>query len=345
MSFLIEELASGAIQTITYTLGTDASKMSIRQFFDGGEDGDDIWLYIDEDNETNRDIWALTEEAPRTGEFSWHIVSDTLENRQTLRLDEPFRVSGNFPTLRFYHDYETEPGFDAGLVEISTDDGFNWVDAGPLFIRNDYVGDMAYGTFAEANRNGFWGDSNGFIPSYVDLRSFIGQDIILRFRYGTDRLNPTIGTDSNGTPIFEQFDGWRIDDVEYLDLLSYNGQACLSVADSGGEICAIAPEGGTFIEVGQMSTAVDNLEDSGLVFTVFPNPAGDYLNIRLSQETSDNGTLSLFNANGQQLQSQAVQLNANSQLIPLNVSQLPGGFYFVEVRTGEGVAVKKVILE
>ena len=46
MSFLIEELASGAIQTITYTLGTDASKMSIRQFFDGGEDGDDIWLYI-----------------------------------------------------------------------------------------------------------------------------------------------------------------------------------------------------------------------------------------------------------------------------------------------------------
>jgi len=327
--FDIGELAQDDTVNISYTLITDPNKASVQQYFDGGENGDEVWLYIDREG---TDIWALTDDFPRTGEYSWHIENTANDNRQVLQLDEPIALSGQFPALRFYHWYDTEPGSDSGILEISTDGGNSWQDGAPYFLRNGYTGEISYFTFAEPNRSGFWGDSEDYIPTYLDLRPFQDAgDIIFRFRFGSDDNNP------------DSYAGWFIDDIEILDLLSYNGEACANSSE-GDQACATAPAGGTIVETGQLNTAVENLEENGLVFKVFPNPAGDYLNVSLSDENSDEGVVTLFNMNGQQLLNKEIAINNTTQLVPFNVSQLAKGFYFVEVRTAAGVAMKKVVL-
>jgi len=99
------------------------------------------------------------------------------------------------------------------------------------------------------------------------------------------------------------------------------------------------------VEVGEALTSVADLEENGLSFNVFPNPAGDYIHVSLSNSTADEGTITLFNMNGQALTQKAISLQNTTQIIPFNVNDLARGFYFVEVRTAEGVAMKKLILE
>lgn len=324
------DMAQDDTINISYTLNSSSNQASIQQYFDGGENGDDIWLYIDRQGS---DLWALTDDFPRSGDYSWSIENTANENRQILQLDEPIGLTGNFPVLRFYHWYNTEPRIDGGFIEISTDGGTAWENASPYFLRNGYSGEIPYSTFAEPDLQGFWGDSGEYIPTYIDLRAFLeADDILIRFRFGSDNNNP------------DSYTGWFIDDIEVLDLLSYNSEACATSAE-GDRPCAVAPEGGTFVEVGQFITSVEDLEDQGLLFKVFPNPAGDFLNISLSHDDTEEGTVTLFNMNGQALLQQAITLQAATQVIPVNVGSLAKGFYFVEVRTTSGVAMKKVVLE
>ncbi|MBK9013246.1 MAG: hypothetical protein IPM82_03735 [Saprospiraceae bacterium] len=85
------------------------------------------------------------------------------------------------------------------------------------------------------NLQGFSGSSNGeFIPTYVDLSEWAGEDVVFRFRFGTN--------DGNGGTV-----GWVVDDIEFMDLLNYNGEACVTTAQGDNE-CAIAPEEGTIVE-------------------------------------------------------------------------------------------------
>ncbi len=334
VQFEIPQLANGATTTITYTVETAPDKVSSRQFLDDSENGDDFWLPINLDEETSN-IWDLQDAISNSGEFAWHVSNPPTSSQQFLQLDEEITVTGNSPALRFYHWHDTDPGTDGGIVEISTDGGSTWQDLAPHFIRNTYTGQIAYTAFAIPDRKAFWGNSEGFIPSYVDLRSFLGETIIIRFRFGSNE--DAAGEASN-------YNGWFIDDVEFLDLIAYQSPACLTSA-GGDNVCVIAPEGGTIVEVGELSTHINDLEDAGLHFAVFPNPAQAYLNISLSNEKPVNGAVSLFNVNGQELLQRAVNIDRHTQFIPFNVSGFPGGFYFVKVITKEGIAVRKVALE
>ena len=333
LGFDIASLASGASVTINYTIISDPTKNSISQFKDGGEEGIEFWLV---DNLKGTDIWELQDATSNSGDFAWNVPDDENDSDHVLQLDEEITLSGDFPALRFFHKYDVEPGMDAGVVELSINGGDTWIDLAPYFIRNGYTGPIAYTTFAIPNREGFWGQNENFEASYVDLRTFKGERVLVRFRYGSPDPLPNSLNDS--------YQGWFIDDVEYMDLLAYQSEACVTTSE-GDEACAFATDGGTVVEVAQLNTAVDNLEDKGLLFQVFPNPAGDYLNISLVSEQSEASTISLFNMNGQQVVQKSIQLGNTPQTIPFNVADLAGGFYFVEVRTASGVAMKKVILD
>ena len=100
-----------------------------------------------------------------------------------------------------------------------------------------------------------------------------------------------------------------------MDLLAYNSEACVTT-EQGDNACAIANEGGTLVEVGTPLTSVEDLEENGLSFQVFPNPAGDYINVSLSNEQADEGTITLFNMNGQTLTQKEISLQNTTQIIP-----------------------------
>ena len=79
---------------------------------------------------------------------------------------------------------------------------------------------------------------------------------------------------------------------------------------------------------------VNAIEASGVVndFTVFPNPVRDIATIGLTLEQSTRARLQLHNATGQQVWAAEAEFPAGFQVNELNVSQLPGGTYYLSVQ-------------
>ncbi|HSR99675.1 MAG TPA: M36 family metallopeptidase [Kofleriaceae bacterium] len=148
-------------------------------------------------------LWNVAAEA--TGNKLWQgrdlaIVTDT-------QLVSPALLAS--PTasfvVKFSHAFALEPGFDGGVIELSTDGGTTWADAATLGVTPGYTRTIST-VFSNplAGRMAYSGTSTGFpARSLVTLdfgTRFAGQSVRLRFRIGTD-------TSVAGT-------GWNIDDIE-----------------------------------------------------------------------------------------------------------------------------------
>jgi hypothetical protein len=114
--------------------------------------------------------------------------------------------------LHFQHatDFEIDTfsgdSLDGGVVEYSTDGGATWQDTSALFTNNGPNGTLAEAPQSSnplAGRKVFGGVSRGYYSSKATLESLAGQSVKLRFRIGTDELNPA---DQSAY-------GWFVDDV------------------------------------------------------------------------------------------------------------------------------------
>ncbi|MFN7115694.1 MAG: reprolysin-like metallopeptidase [Saprospiraceae bacterium] len=85
----------------------------------------------------------------------------------------------------------------------------------------------------------------------------------------------------------------------------------------------------------------DLLNDNAVM--VYPNPTRDLLNVQFNELPKGAVLLSLFNAQGQEVQRERFDYAA--QTLQLNTNQLPSGMYFLTVRTAEGMATKKVTIQ
>ena len=101
--------------------------------------------------------------------------------------------------LKFSHWYNSQAGFDGGVVEVSTDNGTTWSDLSNKITAGYYNATIATGSGPLATRKAWSGNSNGFKKASVNLSSYAGQNVKLRFRFGS---NATI----SGT-------GWYVDDI------------------------------------------------------------------------------------------------------------------------------------
>lgn len=331
LTFNLGDMPYGSEQTITYTLTTASDNFSIRYFLDDiPSDLDDSNWEFDKSGDVNaNNIWSIQDAIAHSPEFAWNSESTDLEAIQTLELIVPWKAIGNRPTLRFFHRYETEAGADGGVVEVKDKNEISWSQVGAKMLRNGYSGALQYTTFAFP-LDGFSGNSgNDFKATYIDLSEWSGKEVVVRFRYGTD--------DNTGAGLL----GWIIDDVEYLDLVSYNGQAC-AVSDQGDNICAFAPEEGAIVESQIVSGTVERLQDLSVI--LFPNPAKNMLNFAFTSEKQQDITISLFTTDGREVMSRAKNIYGNQQ-VALNVSSLPGGLYFAKISTGKETIAKKVIIE
>jgi len=329
--FNVGDLASGESKTFSYRFSTANDLSSIRYFYDGMENGDANWLYI---NETGIDVWAINDANPYGGQAAWHAPSTVNENDQMLLLFQPITVEGTQPVLRFYHDYSTEPNTDAGIVQISTDNT-SWNNVDHLIFKNKYRGEMAYTTFATANLPAFWGSSNGYIDTYIDLSPYQGQTIYVRFRYGSEAelTNPV------PTPVG---DGWFVDDVELMDMFAYQSEACVTSAE-GDQACAEAPYRGTVVEPGV--TPSTELEAGAGRVSVFPNPAKDRINVSFNAVSAQNIVLEMLSADGRVVLTQTQRVGEGPQMLNLNVAHLASGLYYVRINAEQALAVEKILID
>ena len=120
-------------------------------------------------------------------------------------------------TVSFRNRYDSEPGWDGGVLEISIAGGAfqDIVTAGGSFVQNGYNGSLGAGTNNPlANRTAWNGNSNGYVTSIVRIpAAAAGQNIQLRWRFGAD--DNTVGAGPNP--------GW------YVDTIRVNGNYACSV--------------------------------------------------------------------------------------------------------------------
>ena len=116
---------------------------------------------------------------------------------QTLTSQASYPINGN-TQLSFWQNYNTEASHDGGVVELSTDDGTTWFDAGPYMSQNGYNSTINTNSNL-TNKRAFSGSSNGFIQTIINLSSFENRSVKFRFRFVSDN---TISAT-----------GWYIDDI------------------------------------------------------------------------------------------------------------------------------------
>ncbi|MCB0656532.1 MAG: M36 family metallopeptidase, partial [Saprospiraceae bacterium] len=146
--------------------------------------------------------WSKTSTVAHGNGSSWFALDYDQTSDNALVMVEPVLVTGN-AELSFFHRFETEGNFDGGVVEYSLDGGGSWLDAQPYFIQNGYNGYSH--PFFRSMFNGYSPYVFGiddFIESRITLSPFIGQSVLIRFRFLTDAFSASTG-----------INGWSIDDI------------------------------------------------------------------------------------------------------------------------------------
>lgn len=325
-------MPSGQVRTLTYTAKSSAALGSNRYFQDLLETEDEWYSNLVDLN--TGEIFILQGDVfhPGSGTKAWAGRSVAIESDFSLENTFTINVTGAKPAMRFWHQYNTEAGVDAGFVEVQD-------KADPLgqwqrlpeekAIRGGYDGQVQYATFAIPFLYGFHGNSNGWKQSYFDLSDFAGKEITFRFR---------MGSDVNTAPI----DGaWYIDEVELMDLFNYAGEACIT--SGSDQACASAPEYGVIVNPATVAT-----EEPGQAFipiAVQPNPADVFLSITFGQSLEGEVQTSLINAEGRVVLSRAVQGVGEGQVVNLNVQQVPAGVYTLRIQNTAGSSVQKVVIK
>jgi len=317
---------------ITFQVETDIDKFSEQLYFEGAENNGLGWSPLPVEGQN---IWALTTNS-NTGTYAYEVESVNTASQQILLVEEEIEVTGEQPVIRFYHRYLTEAGQDGGVFQVTDDfaSGF-WANfSNESIFRNSYSGAVDYQTFVIPNFSTWYGNSNGYQASYVDLEEWKGKKIFSRFNFGSSD-DDGAGAPTNGY--------WTIDDYELMDMVNYNPETCVNF--DGGEVNCIVAEGrGTVVE-SQIISGTKNIQNSGISFGVFPNPASDVLNISVQSLETGKSDLSLLTIDGKTIQSQSLLTTPDAQSITLDVSNVSPGFYIVRFANKNGAVNKKVIIQ
>ena len=338
ISFDVGDMDDQSEVTITYQLSSDGSNKSISLWNDDLEASDERWNQesIEGENFWDWEASSLLGYA-HSGSSSFYIEGATGASRQTLFLLDPITISGTNPILRFYQRYDTKPAEDGGIVQLSPDNGLSWYDAGDLMFRHGYTGKIDYSTFAIPNQKGFWGtspaaDSAGYIETMVDLSGYIGQNFNVRFYFASG------DDDTDLASVI-----WSIDDVEFMDMLNYDTEACVSSSE-GDQACAKAPGKGTIVN-SNLTVDVTDANDPSIGFEVSPNPAGDFINVHIQSDLNQDATISIVSLEGKTMVSTPTRLSVGSQSTTLHTNQLSSGMYFVKIQTQKGLNIQKLIIQ
>jgi subtilisin family serine protease len=159
--------------------------------------------------------WLESTSTPHSPPHCWFVAgpsSRSLINLTSESISIPATVSDLW--LEFHHSHNLQTNLDAGVLELSTDNGATWLDAGSeasgtRFLQGGYNGIISNsGLFASsrnllAARPGWSGNSNGYTLVRLALEDnsrYSGANLHLRWRLSTNG--------STASP-----DGWRIDSV------------------------------------------------------------------------------------------------------------------------------------
>jgi hypothetical protein len=126
---------------------------------------------------------AKGQPAPTNGFFAWSNRGDELISYLQRSAD---LTSATAPSLQFKHWYQIEEDWDYAYVRISQDGGNTWA-----FVNTSACGgrsnDPNGNNRAIAESGGITGDSGGWVDCTLDLTTYAGGPVLIRFEYDTDQ--------------------------------------------------------------------------------------------------------------------------------------------------------------
>jgi extracellular elastinolytic metalloproteinase len=306
---------------LSFTKGQQRTFQIVAQAATGA--GCPIVMPVNDDRETNTlggftpavvtaggsNAWAPTTALAHSGTTSWAAGDPNAKSDVTLT-SAAFTPTG-FSLLSFYHFFSTESIYDGGMVAISVNNGA-WQDAASYFLQNGYNSVFTTGT-ASAGKPCFSGISSelsgpaAFQQSVLNLTSFSGQSIRVRFQFQSDEGNPYNG-----------LLGWFIDDVQVqngcgglqqVQLLNSAGTVTGSYAQAtfltvpAPTLTAVAPNPGglgqviTLTGLGLGSPTALNINGADALAGIISND-GSTLVVRVPLGAAAAGTVSLTTALG-----------------------------------------------
>ncbi len=146
--------------------------------------------------------WAAVNTAANTGTYSAFAPDGSTITDLRLQLTTPIAIPAAATAdtqLSFYHRVRTENTFDGSVLEVSTDGGATWADAGANITAGGYNGTIS-ASFGNplAGRQAWTGNvpaGNGFAEVKATLQPYAGQATwSFRYRLGTDSSVAATGT-------------------------------------------------------------------------------------------------------------------------------------------------------
>ncbi|MEP7236980.1 MAG: M36 family metallopeptidase, partial [Ferruginibacter sp.] len=151
--------------------------------------------------------WTVVNTSSHSAPNSFFAINLAADGDERLETTTAITLPANsYPKLSFWHRFNTEDGWDGGVVEISTNGGGSWTDLGPNMILNGYNSGMGVSPNNPlGGRAAFSGLTPGtaFINTIISLVQYAGQSVKLRFRFGSD----------NNTSAPTSPSGWWVDDI------------------------------------------------------------------------------------------------------------------------------------
>ncbi|MEO0625873.1 MAG: M36 family metallopeptidase, partial [Bacteroidota bacterium] len=328
ITFELPDLAFEDELTISYTVSTSPALGSVSNWLDDVEDEDANWDIIPLEG---NGFWEVLDVNPRSGDFAFFAPDIETASDQLMVPIDPISVDGDRPVLRFWHTYDTEIGWDGGIVEVSADNGNTWDRVADKIIRNGYRGEIAASTFNEGvDVFAYWGSNGGqYEDVIIDLSDYAGQELQVRWRM---RCDAEVGGD-----------GWWIDDFEQLDLFTYDGEACLSTAE-GDLACDKVDEAGVVVGTNTSVSTFDPVLGETDI-RVFPNPANDFFRVNVKTQNAGALTLELLSIDGRVLSRQDAETQFGEQQYRFDTRALPAGLYLLRARGTQELQTIKVSIQ
>lgn len=193
-------VAADASATYTYTVNVNTGSYfaPVQHINDAGTALAPNWTAAS----TTANVWAVSTASFRSAPSSFFSPNAAVTSDQTLVSTGSFALTNNpsaTHSMSFWHRFDAESGWDGGVVEISTNGGTTWTDLGPFMSGLTYTGVLGTGN-PIAGRSAFTGNSGGsFAQTRINLNSFAGQTIKVRFRFASDNSLSNVG--------------WYVDDI------------------------------------------------------------------------------------------------------------------------------------
>jgi Subtilase family len=211
-------LRCGAAAPLQLTLETSVSTFKLPVRIQAGRAAGATAALLDDDVDSQRIVWkmkkgfATSTQFAHSGTMSYHVVDPGKDSNDTLLAFMFTKKAINIPDnvggvrLSFYHIFNFEPGYDGGVLEISTDNGETWQDLGTRMLVGGYDGRVTSASSNPLGTRAAWtlrGVAGVFSQVVVNLDDFAGQRVKLQFKAGFDEA----------TGVLDGYKGWFIDDI------------------------------------------------------------------------------------------------------------------------------------